>query len=232
MKLINRVSYRIVLTIIFLIILLCGCGRNPLAPGGLLQLGIEQKNRTGFSSPHLTMNTPSQNSKSPGYYYEVTEIYFTIKKIEFTTDGERWIEAFNGNMEIEAKANSNVDFYVDKFFSVKPDEYHGIRIWIGDKVRMKANVIESYTGNIIDTVWKEVDDAGVRVDNFRGDVNPREFTTRTGLPYPFTVKPNRPLYILLWINAEIEYPIDPSMQNRIEKPILEIGGVKITEIKP
>jgi hypothetical protein len=209
---------------LIIIFLLCGCGRNPLGPGGLVIFGVDQKGVSSFSPPYHTLSLNNSD-----YFLHITEIYFTIEKVEFTTDGEKWIEIFNGTMEMKATAGSSVDFYCDKSISIKPDEYQGIRIWV-KKVKMKG-ILTDDTGKVIDIIERETDDGGTW-PGATNDLycNPRVFTTRnTRLAYPFVVKPHREIYIMLAVNGYLRMPFSSSSDY---KPLLIIGGARVTEIKP
>ena len=118
-----------------------GCNKNPLAPAGTIGFAGENKTQS-FASPHLRKGI----AKGIGpEIHSPIELTCAIEKIEITTTGEKWIEVFKGNAELKI---TDSDTTVKTIVSATPadnDEYHGVRIWFGDKIKAKGTV-EIYDG--------------------------------------------------------------------------------------
>ena len=186
-------KYKKVLSIYFLLIFLfSGCSRNPLAPLGLIGFGVENKAfRTGLS-PMLNSSKILPQYADNGDH----ELTVTVQKIEITTTGKEWVTIFVGDEEITATEVGGSYKVFGNIQLVKPDEYHGIRVWFGPKAKMKLDL-----SNIPFKYGEERLLETTRYDFNIG--NPFDFTPENGLlNAPFTVRSNIELRIVLgfWIS--------------------------------
>jgi len=176
---INKVFNTI--NIFLLFSLLSGCGKNPLAPGGILGTKVEIHTSTTSSSPILYKG---------GSLNELTvEIYVVISKLEISITGEVWQEIYTGNKEVKV-TNKDATVISDITKSVASGEYHGVRIWFGDKIKAK----EYISGSLLYEGEK---------NNFSVN-NPFVFSTLNGkLEYPIIIERGSETFIIFQFPYEL-----------------------------
>lgn len=147
-------KYVLVLISYCLLLAIIGCSKNPLAPVG--SIGFAGENKTLITTNSYFSKTISKGI-GPGLHFPI-ELTVIIEKIEITTTGEKWIEIFKGSTELKITDSDTTAKIVVFPVPVSSDEYHGVRIWFGDKIKVKGTV-EIYNGarytGIMETLEKE-----------------------------------------------------------------------------
>ena len=156
---------------LLVVLVLAGCGKNPLAPPGLLNFG------TGEASvAHVPQGA---GGKAPlawiGSTIRVQWYAVTINRVDISEDGTTWIPVLTQSVTLTAKAG--VAEVAGSTVGVRPGEYHGVRVWFGSTLHAVAK-----PPNVV--YWTP-DEPLTDFDRY----NPRVFTTRDGsLAFPFNLK--------------------------------------------
>lgn len=162
-----------------------GCGKNPLAPPGYFGFGVEAgaPKSSQAAGVHHSVSLPP---------WQAQTFTVTIVKVDVSETGDDWqtvvrdpvtvtVQGNNVAVAVKATAPQSQNQKDADFRPLKPGEYHGVRVWFGDRLAATANI------------YNAVPDA---LDNF-GAYNPRTYTTRDGgLAFPFTVAPGQEQFVV------------------------------------
>ena len=165
-----------------LVIFIYGCSKNPLSTPGILSF---------YSGSSVNSSQVSALKKVGNILFE--EAYVYIKSIDVSTNGEEWINVYNGPMEVKITRAATIR--IGSKIGLPEDEYHGVRIVIEPKARLLKNGSEI----LIEQLPYAITLCGGARGAGTNDYSPSDTITVTssnGYLVPFSVKSDKETFLV------------------------------------
>jgi hypothetical protein len=169
-----------------LMLFISGCSKNPLGSPGMLSF---YSGTTSNLSPIV---------KKVGWT-RAYEGYIYIKSIDVSTNGEKWINVFNGPAEVGVTQAGTIK--IGSTIDLPEDEYHGIRITIEPKVKIVYSGSEVLLEKLPATIVLE--GGSVVATGISNPSDTISITSANGHLVPFTIQRGKETFIIFSMKFDV-----------------------------